>query len=387
MADPISTSAGARIAFQLGRQVLKFGFGGRGGPRRRAEERILKERQRFENLSPEQKAAERQVAQERVTQTRERAPSGRRREEVIKAGAIGVSTAARQAVIEGIRRAIGAIRGKPSRVEQVPRTGKEVVIRGTEKGRGVIKRETAPQTSRPARGNGRRRGTELEEIRPRAQRRTERRTGVEQQTAPTPVQMGPAQPAPVATAPSKSLFPAVPIALGTAAIVGGLVSRDLLRGSSRASAGRGRGTRPPSLDRDGLLDRLRRSGPTPGVLPRAGSRPGGSGPAFPPDPLTLSNLGPSAILGAGFGSTSDPFLRSLLAQLAGTRGFSFAQAQSDIRQKTRTRQKTKECQEVLRRRRRKGKCREGFFEELPGKTRFTTWRIKDCASGKTISEV
>jgi len=42
------------------------------------------------------------------------------------------------------------------------------------------------------------------------------------------------------------------------------------------------------------------------------------------------------------------------------------------------------CQNVLRRRRRKGKCREGFFEERPGSTRFTTWRTVDCVTRKTI---
>lgn len=38
----------------------------------------------------------------------------------------------------------------------------------------------------------------------------------------------------------------------------------------------------------------------------------------------------------------------------------------------------RQCQEVTRRRRRKGKCREGFFRELPGKTQFITWREGDC---------
>lgn len=44
------------------------------------------------------------------------------------------------------------------------------------------------------------------------------------------------------------------------------------------------------------------------------------------------------------------------------------------------------CQEVKRRRRRKGKCREGFFIEEQGKTKYVTWRTKDCATGRTISE-
>lgn len=42
------------------------------------------------------------------------------------------------------------------------------------------------------------------------------------------------------------------------------------------------------------------------------------------------------------------------------------------------------CQEVKRRRRRKGKCREGFFKEFPGKTRFITWRTVDCATRKEV---
>lgn len=38
-----------------------------------------------------------------------------------------------------------------------------------------------------------------------------------------------------------------------------------------------------------------------------------------------------------------------------------------------------DCVEVKRRRRRKGKCKEGFFREFPGKTQFITWRETDCA--------
>jgi len=42
------------------------------------------------------------------------------------------------------------------------------------------------------------------------------------------------------------------------------------------------------------------------------------------------------------------------------------------------RRAARQCQEVTRRRRRKGKCREGFFRELPGRTQFITWRENDC---------
>jgi len=41
-------------------------------------------------------------------------------------------------------------------------------------------------------------------------------------------------------------------------------------------------------------------------------------------------------------------------------------------------QAQEQCQVVKRRRRRKGKCREGFFVERPGETKFTTWRERDC---------
>lgn len=45
------------------------------------------------------------------------------------------------------------------------------------------------------------------------------------------------------------------------------------------------------------------------------------------------------------------------------------------------------CQTVKRRRRRKGKCREGFFIERPGGTDFITWREQECDSGDTVSVV
>jgi hypothetical protein len=56
-----------------------------------------------------------------------------------------------------------------------------------------------------------------------------------------------------------------------------------------------------------------------------------------------------------------------------------------VRQQQTTRTRQRECQEVKRRRRRKGKCREGFFREFKGKTRFITWRETDCLTGKETS--
>lgn len=43
-----------------------------------------------------------------------------------------------------------------------------------------------------------------------------------------------------------------------------------------------------------------------------------------------------------------------------------------------TRSAQQNCEVVKRRRRRKGKCREGFFREFPGSTRYVTWREFDC---------
>lgn len=46
----------------------------------------------------------------------------------------------------------------------------------------------------------------------------------------------------------------------------------------------------------------------------------------------------------------------------------------------------RKCEEVKRRRRRKGKCREGYFVEEAGKTKYTTWRTRDCATGEIVRD-
>jgi len=46
----------------------------------------------------------------------------------------------------------------------------------------------------------------------------------------------------------------------------------------------------------------------------------------------------------------------------------------------------KRCKEVKRRRRRKGKCYEGFYKEFPGKTQFTEWREVDCVSRRETTK-
>lgn len=45
-----------------------------------------------------------------------------------------------------------------------------------------------------------------------------------------------------------------------------------------------------------------------------------------------------------------------------------------------------QCQVVKRRRRRKGKCREGFFVERAGETEYTTWRERECATGLVVKD-
>lgn len=42
----------------------------------------------------------------------------------------------------------------------------------------------------------------------------------------------------------------------------------------------------------------------------------------------------------------------------------------------------RKCETVKRRRRKKGKCRQGYFRETPTETNYTTWREKDCGPPK-----
>lgn len=45
----------------------------------------------------------------------------------------------------------------------------------------------------------------------------------------------------------------------------------------------------------------------------------------------------------------------------------------------------RECEEVKRKRKR-GKCHEGFFEEFPGRTRFINWREVDCRTRRPVKD-
>lgn len=53
--------------------------------------------------------------------------------------------------------------------------------------------------------------------------------------------------------------------------------------------------------------------------------------------------------------------------------------------RTPTRTGTQNCEVVKRRRRKKGKCREGYFRETENDTKYVTWRTRDCASKKVTS--
>ena len=47
---------------------------------------------------------------------------------------------------------------------------------------------------------------------------------------------------------------------------------------------------------------------------------------------------------------------------------------------------SQKCQQVARRRRRKGQCREGFFQERARSTKYITWRTVDCRTGREIKQ-
>lgn len=66
--------------------------------------------------------------------------------------------------------------------------------------------------------------------------------------------------------------------------------------------------------------------------------------------------------------------------------FAQPQPQTGGRVRSPGRAATSDCVEVQRRRRRKGKCREGFFRETRDSTRYETWRVRDCLTGKVTKE-
>lgn len=91
--------------------------------------------------------------------------------------------------------------------------------------------------------------------------------------------------------------------------------------------------------------------------------------------------------GARRGVTGDSALASLVGTpTAAGQIAPFASrfaAPSALPQRQRARTSDQECVEVARARRR-GKCYEGFFEQLPGRTRYTRWREVNCVTRKTV---
>lgn len=113
-------------------------------------------------------------------------------------------------------------------------------------------------------------------------------------------------------------------------------------------------------------------GPLPGAIPSVFPGPG---PAQLPFFVSFPEFSPIAdspppVIG-------DPELLTPLGTpvqsfVAGTANVPSAQPSAQAQQS--------QCREVKRRRRRKGKCREGFYREFPGKTQFTPWREVNCAT-------
>lgn len=114
--------------------------------------------------------------------------------------------------------------------------------------------------------------------------------------------------------------------------------------------------------------------PAPSRAPLPGAWPGifpGRLPAFFP----LPGIRPGTRFGIRTGDlVPQRFTPSTQAPLtgfnAGVVPFTGQQPQPD--------QAEDRCKEVQRRRRRKGKCHEGFYREYPNKTQYTEWREVDC---------
>lgn len=65
-------------------------------------------------------------------------------------------------------------------------------------------------------------------------------------------------------------------------------------------------------------------------------------------------------------------------QRTGLRSTQVGRLTSNVISPTAAEAQSQKCEAVKRRRRRKGKCREGFFREFPGRTEFVTWRERNC---------
>lgn len=350
MADPVVTPivvravVGTFIKSAIGKDI--------GAGRRRAEELVRR------GLVPTQLD---DAGRAQAEQVRRRAIS---EPGVVVAQAGPIVRKGAELIIKGkvFRRAIKILKPKP--IEEIPpepppkpspeQTG--VIQRTVQR---EVERVTEPPSNRPLQ----------RDIIPRAEPKPqygpfrERLPDVTPQPVSLPGNLPTAQ---VPKVPGKPLFPALLIGLGSAAGVGALVTSAQRGGGSGIS----------------IASRLRQAG-SPGPVPTIPT-PIPLPPTQEPTPGTGSFPIPSAGVG---GSILDPDLRSLVASFSGVGTDAMpglATETAPVREKTKTGSKVAECQIVKRRRRRKGKCREGFFNEMPGSTKYTTWRVKDCETGKTI---
>ena len=122
-----------------------------------------------------------------------------------------------------------------------------------------------------------------------------------------------------------------------------------------------------------------RPGGTPAGSPSVGGRPASPGvlgrvllggapfiaPLFAPSPAAAPILIPGRLPGAAPGQPAPFASQALLGQ---------------VQPEVQTAQQR--CQVVKRKRRRKGKCREGYFVERPGETEYQVWRERSCITGK-----
>ncbi len=92
------------------------------------------------------------------------------------------------------------------------------------------------------------------------------------------------------------------------------------------------------------------SPPSPKPKPRPGGRPSPSPWGAPSSPTPLTALGPQPV------------------------GLPQPQLDPEPEQQ--------KCEQVARRRRRKGQCRQGYFREYPDRTTYTTWSTRTCQSSR-----
>lgn len=114
---------------------------------------------------------------------------------------------------------------------------------------------------------------------------------------------------------------------------------------------------------------------TPAGLPRPNIR------AFPLG-LPGPGIGPRSVPGPQNFPLQDPLPLTPpqpgVPPLPGIRGFPFAGPTTLAQPQPAPQPAQDRCQVVKRRRRKKGRCREGFFRETPTQTKYVTWRSRKC---------